>query len=793
MYISQRWLQDFVKTDDISPRQFAADMTMSGSKVEGWLVEGSNISNVVVGRVICVEKHPGADSLVICQVDIGSGKTVQIVTGATNVVSNAIVPVALDGATVEGGKKIATSSLRGQESQGMLCSLEELGLTKNDFPYADDKGIFLLEEENISLGQNILEAIGLCDTVYEFEITSNRPDCLSVIGIAREASATYEREMRRNIPEVKPLAGSNIHENLSVEVLNQTLCPRYCAAVVKNVRIAPSPRWLRERLRACGVRPINNIVDITNYVMLEYGHPLHAFDYVHVKGGKIIVRNASAQEKITTLDGSERILSTEMLVIADAENPSAIAGVMGGEFSGVYETTKMVVFESACFEGTSIRGTSRKLGLRTESSGRFEKGLDPQNCLPALKRACELVQLLSAGDVAEGMINVCADKPSPLKLPLEDAWINAHLGTDIPAQEMIKILKRLEFTIENGIINVPSFRADVEGRADISEEVARIYGYNNIPTDMMRGVSKAKLTEKQKFERLVVQTLSSQGLSEIVTYSFISPKSYDMIGLAPESPLRNHVAIQNPLSEENSVMRTTAIPSMLEVLSRNHNNRVPSARMYELSTVYHPVAREKLPNESVRVMLGAYGKGLDFYSIKGIAETLLDRCGITDWEVFAEKNNPSFHSGRCARLTICGLEAGIIGEIHPIVAEKYGIGAEIYIADLSLDALYNALRSERDYKRLPRFPASSRDLALVCDESLPVAEIGKIIKKSIETLESLELFDVYKGKQVGEGKKSVAYAVTMRAADRTLTDEECDAAISNALKNLEAIGAKLRQ
>ena len=791
MLLSKNWLSEYVTLEDVSPRQFTHDLTMSGSKVEGWSVEGGDLSNIVVGKVLSVEKHQNADTLFVCKIDVGRGEPVQIVTGAANVVPGAMVPAALDNSTVSGGKKIKKGKIRGEMSEGMLCSLEELGLTAGDFPYAQADGIFLLEEPDIKPGQDIREALGLCDTVFEFEITSNRPDCLSIIGLARETAATYGVPLRLHNPVVKG-SGDRIENYLKVRVESPSLCLRYAAAAVKNVKIVPSPRWLRERLRASGVRPISNIVDITNYVMLEYGQPMHAFDLQHVQGGQIVVRQAAPGEKITTLDSAERVLSPEMLVIADGATPSAVAGVMGGEWSGIYDNTQTVIFESACFDGASVRTTAKKLGMRTESSGRFEKGLDPENCLPALRRACELVELLDAGEVVDGVLDIRGDARPPVKIPLDVDWINRFLGISVPGDEMERILGSLDIRVENGMAIPPTFRADLEGKADLSEEIARIYGYDKIPTTALRGLAQGTLTPAQRYTRHIGQILLGQGLSEIVTYSFISPKYYDKIRLPEDSPLRASVTIRNPLGEDTSVMRTTALPSMMEILSRNYNNRVPAAALYEIATVYQPTTPTTLPTEPKQIMIGMYGDA-DFYTLKGVVEMLLNRSGIHCWEVAAEKGNPTFHPGRCAALTTNGAYAGVLGQVHPLVCENYGITANAYMAQLDFETLLQNQNPDRSFRHLPRFPASTRDLALVCDEGLPVMDIQRVIHQSVgKILEEIALFDIYRGKQVGEGKKSVAFSLTLRTDDRTLTDEECDKSIAKALKALEPLGVRLR-
>lgn len=800
MKLSMKWLSDFVSID-VRVGQFCEDMTMTGSKAEGFQQEGARIKNVVAGRVLSVEKHPNADSLYLCKVDVGKDETLQIVTGADNVVPGCTVPVALDNSVLADGKQIKKGKLRGELSQGMLCSLEELGLTAHDFPYAVEDGIFLLEEK-CEIGQDICSAIGLDDTVAEFEITSNRPDCLSVIGLAREAGATYCKPLNLSKPQVKG-SGGDVAEHLQVTVENPRLCLRYAAAAVRNVNIGPSPRWMRERLRASGVRPINNIVDITNYVMLEYGQPMHAFDQRTVNGQHLVIRNAREGESITTLDGVERALSTDMLVIADSKAPSAVAGVMGGENSGVYDDTSTVIFESACFYGPSVRMTSKKLGLRTESSSRFEKQLDPENCVPALRRACELVELLGAGEVADGMIDIAGDRREPVRIPLDPQWINRFLGIDIPGSRMEEILRTLEFQVEDNVVTPPSFRADVESAVDVAEEIARIYGYGNIPTTEIRGSAQGKVSPEQKMERDIRQILMAQGYSEIITYSFFSPKSYDRIGLPPDSVMRRSVVIQNPLGEDTSVMRTTAVPSMLDVLSRNYKGRNPSAALFEIATIYLPVPGEELPQERGHVVLGAYGAGAGFFTLKGALETLLERVGIREWDCMASDANPTFHPGRYAVLfasttredgTAKDSMLGYLGEVHPEVCGTYGLDEGACVACLDMESILRFASGKKQYAPLPRFPASTRDLALVCSEALPVGTIQKVISASAgQVLESIQLFDVYRGKQVGEGKKSVAYSLTLRASDRTLTDQECDQVVKRTLKALtEELGVELR-
>lgn len=791
MDLSIRWLKDYVDIGDISMRDFSEAMSMSGSKVEGWTTEFEDVKNVVVGKILSVEPHPDSDHLVICQLDVGQQEPVQIVTGASNVHVGDMVPAALHKSQLPNGVKITKGKLRGVMSNGMMCSIAELNLTKGDFPYAAEDGIFLLQED-CQVGQDIASAIGCNDTCVEFEITPNRPDCLSVLGLAREAAVTFGKELKMHTPEVKG-CGGDIHDYLSVEVRNPQLCPRYTARVVKNVKIGPSPRWMRERLRASGVRPIDNIVDITNYVMLEYGQPMHAFDIEYVKDHKIIVRNAVSGETIQTLDGVDRTLSEDMLVIADSEKASAVAGVMGGEYSGINENTHTVVFESACFKGSSVRITAKKLGMRTESSGRFEKGLDAQNCLPAVMRACELVELLGAGEVVDGVIDVDNTNYQPTRIHLDADWTNRFLGTDIPKEQMVKILTDLQFQLEGDEIIVPSFRSDVEHKADIAEEIARFYGYNNIPTTIAKGSPEGGYNEYQKFERVVNQNMLAQGMYEIMTYSFVSPKQYDKIRLPKDDPKRQSVVIRNPLGEDTSIMRTNAIPSMMDILSKNYNNRNGAVSLYEIGNEYIPVEGELLPDEVPNLVLGMYGDDKDFFTLKGVVENLLDTLAIREYDVDAKSDDPTFHPGRCAVLSKDGEEFGIIGEVHPLVCANYGINTRVYVGKLKLRKLFAMMDTQRSYVPMPKFPASTRDLALLCDDALPVMTMEKAIKAAAgKILEKIELFDVYKGSQIAQGKKSVAFNISMRASDRTLTDEEVNGAMSKILKALEELGAQIR-
>lgn len=792
MNLSMKWLSDYVDVGHITPREFAEAMTMSGSKVEGWEQEGSEIRNVVVGKVAEIVPHPNSDHLFICQIDIGKDENIQIVTGAQNVHQGDFVPAALHDSYLPGGTHIKKGKLRGVESNGMLCSVSELGLTVNDFPYAIEDGIFIMQEPDMKPGQDIQSAIGLDDICVEFEITSNRPDCLSVTGLAREAAITFDRPLDIKKPIVQKTS-DDIHSLLSVEVTAPDLCLRYAARMVKNIKVGPSPRWMRERLRASGVRPINNIVDITNYVMLEYGQPMHAFDYKYVEGGKIIVRRANEGETLETLDGVERKLTSDMLVIADEKKPSAIAGVMGGEFSGIGDDTNTIVFESACFSGPSVRLTAKKLGMRTEASARFEKQLDPETCIPAVERACELIELLGAGEVIGGIIDADHSDHTEYRIPLEPDWINRFIGIEMPVEKMHHILTRLGCKIDGDDVITPSFRNDLEHKADISEEIARFYGYDKIPVSAIRGIANGQYTSTQKFERRIQRVLQAQGLYEVSTYSFISPKYYDKINLPADSSCRNCVVIRNPLGEDTSVMRTTTIPSMLEVLSRNYNNRNKTAELYEVGKIYIPQNDQPLPEEKPIVVMGMYGEDCDFFSLKGIVETLLHTLRVEDYEVTAKSDHPTFHPGRCAEIRIGDTALGIIGEVHPSVLENYEIGTRAYLACLDVEQLFQHVAPEKGYRPLPKFPASTRDLALICDEELPVAQLQKTISAAAgAVLEEISLFDVYRGAQVEAGKKSVAYNLVLRAPDRTLTDEEADAAVKRALKALKAIGVEIR-
>ena len=899
MNLSRKWLNEFVKVD-APDKEFAEAMTLSGSKVEGTADLGAEIDRVVVGRVLSMERHPDSDHMWICQLDVGGEEPLQIVTGAWNIHEGDLVPVALHGSTLPGGKHIQRGKLRGMLSDGMMCGLDELGLDERDFPYAaitaaailgDYKptdpakpsipadiqpgykifgpvaaaevkevgaagngrwrctlacggqdgptaavvttgcpnlhagdlvayntktgaictladlhaeqkefphcipdGIFVLQEE-CKPGDDIKGVIGLDDHVVEFEITPNRPDCLSVIGLAREAAATFDKPLALHTPEVKGGADGVLPELLDVETPDADLVPRYTARMVRNVKIAPSPKWMRERLRAMGVRPINNIVDITNYVMLEYGQPMHAFDYRYVNGGKIIVRRAAEGEKLTTLDGKEHTLNANHLVIADEGRAVGLAGIMGGLNSEIVADTVDVVFESACFDGTCIRKGALALGMRTEASAKFEKGLDPMNTLPAVNRACELVELLGAGEVVDGVIDILNDVPQPTVLTLEPDKINALLGTDVPEDEMVRILKKLGFGVEGDRVAVPSWRGDVRRMADLAEEVARFHGYNNIPATLMRGqTTKGGYSADQKVENRLGEVCRACGYSEIITYSFISPSAYDKIGWPADEPLRESMRILNPLGEDTSIMRTTALPSMLEVLQRNYNYRNRDVKLYELGKVYLPGGADGLAVEPKFLTLGGYGAGMDFFAVKGAVEAVLKAVRARDVSFYPCGDDPSYHPGRCAGVRAGEQHIGVVGQIHPAVAANYGVDTELYCAELSVEALLAARGADPEYIPLPKYPPITRDIAVVCGEEVTVGALENAIRKGARgLLKEVSLFDVYRGKNLGEGKKSVAFNLVLRADDRSLTGEEADEDVKSVLETLEKeCGAVLR-
>ncbi len=888
MILSRNWLNEFVDLKDITDKEFNDEMTLSGSKVETIERPDENLKNVVVGKILEMKRHENSDHMWVCQIDVGQAEPVQIVTGAWNIHVGDYVPAALHGAHLPGGVTIEKGKLRGVESNGMLCSLKELGMTaEHDFPYAvitpaallndyhpidpakpsipadikpGDKvygpvlcgrveavkstdggydvrvndgtvtraaktacsnlhegdlvayntksdtictledlhaeqkefphciadGIFILREEDAEPGLNMAHILGFDDSIVEFEITPNRPDCLSVIGLAREASATFKRPLKLHTPEPHGCGGS-IAEIVDIDIEDGDLCPRYTARMVKNVKIAPSPRWMRERLRASGVRPINNIVDITNYVMLEYGQPMHAFDFSCVEGGHIIVRTAREGETVQTLDGNERKLTPNMLCICDEHKPVCVAGVMGGANSEIVGDTAMVLFESANFNGVSVRRTASALGMRTDASSRYEKGLDMMNTIKAVERACELVELLGCGEVVDGVMDVVAKEKAPTVVKLEPDKINALLGTELSEDLMREILVSLGFILNGDDIYVPSWRGDVEHYSDIAEEVARFYGYNKIPCTLMRGeTTRGGFSEQQRFDRAIGGAVRALGYDEIITYSFISPTYYDKIRMPKDSSLRNSLKILNPLGEDTSIMRTTILPSMLEIIARNHSYRNKSARLYELGKIYLP-REDGLADEPKYLSLGAYGDGVDFFSFKGSIETLLHELRITDVKYVACTDNDSYHPGRCAKVYAGETYLGVFGQIHPLVAANYGMDTEVYTAELSFDAMYEKRGDIPVYQPLPKFPAVTRDIAVVCDEAVTVGALEESIRRGAKgLLKDVSLFDIYRGSGVAIGKKSVAFNLVLRADDRSLTGEEADEDVQSILAALKA-------
>ena len=795
MKLNRKWLnEEFVDLSGVPDREFVETMTIAGQKVETYERLDAGLRNVVVGRVVSITRHTNSDHMWVCQIDVGAGEPVQIVTGAQNVHEGDLVPVAQHNSWLPGGVHITKGKLRGEVSNGMLCSLKELGLTLNDFPYAIEDGIWILQED-CKPGDDINTVIGNDDTVVDFEITNNRPDCYSILGLAREAAAAFNKPMRHHDPVVRGGAAGELSELLEVEVPAEDLCRRYTARMVRNVKIAPSPKWLRQRLRANGVRSINNIVDITNYVMLEYGQPMHAFDYRYVGSGKIIVRRSEPGETLTTLDGNVRTLTPGMLVIADETKPIGLAGIMGGENSEIMDDTVDVVFESANFNGTSIRQTALALGMRTEASGKFEKNIDPLLTLPAVDRACELVELLGAGEVMDGVIDVLNDIPEPRTIELEPDRINALLGTDISEADMAEYLRRLEIPVEGHEIRVPSWRPDLVGMADIAEEVGRLFGYNNIPTTTFRGAAtEGGYTEAMKLENRAGSLCRSLGYSEILTYSFVSPSIFDQIRLPEDSSLRNAMRIQNPLGEDASIMRTVALPSMLAILARNNAYHNDAVKLYELAKVYLPKPGQILPDEPKHLVLGTYGEHEDFFKMKGEIEAFLRGMNVPEARYTAEKHDPTFHPGRCARVSVGGVDLGCFGQIHPLVARSYGIDGEIFAAELNFTALLSLQLPEKTYTPLPKYPAVTRDIAVVCDDSVTVAALSDCIRAAGgKLLRSVELFDIYRGKGIASGSKSAAFRLTLRADDRTLTDADSDGVVSAVLAALEKeLNAKLR-
>jgi len=798
MKVPINWLKDYVDIEGIDTKTLINDLTLSGSKVEGVEELGHGISNVVAGKILSLEKHPDADKLQIAQVDIGTG-TIQVVTGADNVKVGNIIPVAKDGAKLPEGKEIKKGSLRGVESEGMMCSIQELGVTKYDYPEAPEHGIFILDS-NIKPGTDVKEAIGLNDSVIDFKITSNRPDCLSVIGIARETAVTLGRKFKAQEmldKKTNAIADGTTDGEIAVRIDDKDLCSRYIGRIVNNVKISPSPEWMKNKLRAAGIRPINNIVDITNYVMLELGRPMHAFDLRQVEGKNIVVRRAKKGEILTTLDGQERNLTTDMLVIADKSRAVAVAGVMGGGNSEIADDTTDILFESAAFNGGSVRLTAKALGFRTESSARFEKGLDAENALIAMNRAVELIEMLGAGRAKDKYVDCYPVKETPKTLKFRPEKINAFLGTNLETGYMIEKFKHLGFSIDekNSTITAPTFRRDIEVEADLAEEIARLYDYNNIKSKMTAGeVTQGKKTLKQKVEDMCKQVMTAQGFSEAYTYSFVSPKTLDMIKVETDSKLREAIIVANPLGEEYKMMRTTSIPSMLEVLAKNYSRRIPEARLFELSCVYIPnkLPITELPHEKQILTFRMYGDE-DFYSIKGAVEQFFNYLGIDDYEIIRGTSN-TFHPGRTAEVLVKGIKVGIFGEIHPDILDNYDIKIRAYVGAIEIESLIGKVNTIHIYEQLPKYPSIDRDIAMVVKDQITAAQIENQIKSAGgELLEEVRLFDVYKGEQIAQDSKSIAYSLSFRVADRTLTDEEVNAVMQNILKGLkENIGAQLR-
>ena len=795
MKLNRKWInEEFVDLSHVSDKEYVEKLTVFGQKVETWERMDAEIKNVVVAKVVSMGPHPNSDHMFICQMDVGKDELVQIVTGAQNVHEGDLVPAALHNSWLPGGVHITKGKLRGEKSNGMLCSFEELGLTQNDLPGVFADGIWILNDEDCKVGDDINLVIGNDDTVVDFEITNNRPDCYSIIGLARESAAAFGKEMKHHEPVVHGSEAGSIFEQLDVEVPAENLCNRYTARMVANVKIGPSPKWLRQRLRANGVRPINNIVDITNYVMLEYGQPMHAFDYRYITSGKIVVREAVEGEVLTTLDGVERPLKPGMLVIADDTRAIGLAGIMGGENSEIMDDTTTVVFESANFNGTSIRQTALALGMRTEASGKFEKNLDPMMTVPAVQRACELVEMLGAGEILDGTIDIINYVPQPRSLTLEPERINHLLGTEIPREDMVKYLELLEIGVEGDTLHIPSFRPDLNLMADIAEEVGRSYGYNEIPTTPFKTSTQGGYSEFMILENKAGQLCRSLGYSEIITYSFVSPAIFDQIRIPADSCLRNAMRIQNPLGEDTSIMRTIALPSMLEILSRNANYHNKAAKLYEMAKIYLPAEGQDLPAEPKMLLLGAYGEGTTFFSMKGELEAILKGLRMPKASCTAVKDNPSFHPGRCAKVTIDGVDVGFMGQVHPLVCKNFGMDMEVYCAEIDFSKMSELVLPEPTYVPLPKYPTVTRDLSVMCDEALTVAEVEAVMTAAAgKLLRGIKLFDIYRGKGVAEGKKSLAFSLELRADDRTLTDADSEGVVSKVLAALnEKLGVSLR-
>ena len=801
------WIKAYVPDLDVDIKTFTDEITLSGSHVEGYVERDKNLEKIVVGKIEKIEKHPDADKLVVCQVNVGA-ETIQIVTGAPNVKEGDLVPTVLDGGRVAGGHdgsplpedgiKIKKGKLRGVESFGMMCAIEELGSSRELFPEAPEDGVYVFPAESgVKPGDDAIEALGLHDAVVEYEITSNRVDCFSIIGMAREAAVTFKKPFVPPVIEVKG-SGGNANDYASVEVVDTDLCRRYCARVVTDLKIGPSPKWMRDRLAAQGIRSINNLVDITNYVMEEYGQPMHAFDLDTVAGHKIVVKRAKDGDKFTTLDGQERTLDSEVLMINDGEKPIGIAGIMGGENSMVTDSISNLLFEAACFDGTNIRLSSRRLNLATDAASKFVKGLDPNLALTAINRACQLIEELGCGKVVDGVIDVYPEPVSEKVLPFEPEKMNALLGTDISKEEMLDIYDRLElkYNSAENTLTIPTFRQDLNCMADLAEEVARFYGYDNIPVSLPHGESTAgKLSYADRIAAIARDVAEGNGFSGAMGYSFESPKVFDKLLLPEDAKERQAVSILNPLGEDFSIMRTVTLNGMMTWLATNYNRRNKFARLYEIANVYLPktLPLEELPEEKSMLTLGMFGDG-DFFDLKGVVEELLEKLSATDGVSFEPtKERPYLHPGRQADIVKGKLKLGFIGQVHPEVGDNYDIKADCYVAVLDMNMLTTLSSFDRKYEGVAKFPAITRDLALVMDKSIFVGDIEKVIKKnSGKLLESVKLFDVYEGEQVGEGKKSVAFSLTFRDKTKTLEDKDVTTAVDKLLEELKSMGIEIR-
>lgn len=797
MNVPMSWLKAYTDIE-CDTNEFVEAITKSGSKVETVIKPGAEISNVVVGKILTIDKHPDADKLVVTKVDTGDS-VLQIVTGAKNIAVGDYIPLALNGATLPNGVKIKTGKLRGVESQGMMCSIGELGLTTDDCPEAIEDGIYIFPNEH-PLGIDVKPLFGLDEEIVEYEITSNRPDCFSIIGIAREAAATFNKELRFPNISVKENIAEDINNYISVEIKNKELCPRYACRVVKNIKIEPSPSWMRQRLKACGIRPINNFVDITNYVMLELGQPMHAFDIDTISNNKIIVRNANDGEEFVTLDGNKRVLDSSMLVIADSDKAVAVAGVMGGENSKVNPNARAILFEAANFNGTNVRLTAKKLGMRTDASATFEKGIDPNLVYIALNRAVQLVEELNAGEVVKGIVDCYPNKLESWEVEYSPERINKLLGTNLSHSQMIDLLARLEVKadLKSTKACIPTFRPDLQIEADLAEEVARLYGYDNIETTLAVGTpTVGKKSYSQNVESIIETTLAGLGLYEAMTYSFDSPKVFDKLRISKDNELRKAITISNPLGEDFSIMRTTPLNGILQSLSINYNRRNEEASLFDIATVYIPkdLPIKELPYEKNKLVIGMYGN-YDFYNLKGIIETLMETLGLKSRIEFNVSRELEYmHPGRTASILVDNKEnLGYLGELHPSVASNYGIETKVYISVIDMEKLIKYSDLKRSYKQLPKFPAVTRDISMLVKDEVLVKDIETIIKqRGGKFIESINLFDVYKGKQIQDGYKSVAYSIVYRASDHTLTDEEVNSSMKKVLRSLESeLDAKLR-